>query len=50
MALDEVHDAGAFVSFAPDIDARPGRRSALIALDLGPFEPSRFARGVRLQV
>jgi len=50
MALGEVRDAGAFVPLAPDIDVRPDRRSALIALDLGPFEPCRLARGVRLQV
>ena len=48
--MDEVRDAGAFIPFAPDVDARPSRHSALIALDLGPFELPRVARDVRLLV
>ncbi|GIX05087.1 MAG: hypothetical protein KatS3mg114_0956 [Planctomycetaceae bacterium] len=50
MAVGEVRDVGAFVPFAQDIDVHHGRCSALIVLDLGPFEPPRLARGVRLQV
>lgn len=50
MTLDEVRDAGAFVHIALGVNARPIRLSARILLDLGPLEPCRFARIIRLQV
>lgn len=43
-------ESRSLVPFTPDLYSRPSRRSALITLDLGPFDPPHLARGVRFQV